>query len=538
MSTPVRAQSISSLYTLLSNPPQYPRNPTHQEHDPLVLYIVRVPGSKDVFLTPLKPPTKASISIEAVQSSLYFLHVERPEDDDLRKSLETTTHTDERRENISPIQRKPLPPTTYANYPASQRPPTPPKSYPHHQPPLHGSQDATQAERHAARGAHLRLSTSDPMESSTTQRKPVGARPMPLRPTIDTSNHGQLKSNHTDSLSNGEGHFTVRRKPVQSASPTEEANVSPTPTEPDRPLRNLISPARSPEILGAGDVRITLIRRDPASGSQWNVGSLIKRDTALRDNGLSKVDIELSSPGYTKFGRVGRTGERCFNRTVEYRVVPNSEKSIKTRQRSNSSELFSDLASLNNRKPRQAYSFMSPWQGMCFFSNAVDGRSLRCRHTLSSTNSPNVGVMADVAELRFNLAWSILRPKDANRQATNEMPPTSPTSPTAISGSSSNKDQWRRSFQAFTHKARAQLSRSESDNGMLEFQQSLRDFAQPESPKERRMNLDLGRERAGGGFKGHSAKLGKLIIDDEGLKMCDLVVAACMGVWWQHYAGD
>jgi len=52
------------------------------------------------------------------------------------------------------------------------------------------------------------------------------------------------------------------------------------------------------------------------------------------------------------------------------------------------------------------------------------------------------------------------------------------------------------------------------------------------------MNLDLAREKAGGGFKGHSAKLGKLIIDDEGLKMCDLVVAACMGVWWQHYAGD
>ena len=46
MSTPVHAQSISSLNTLLSNPPQYPRNPTHQVHEPLVLYIVRVPGSK------------------------------------------------------------------------------------------------------------------------------------------------------------------------------------------------------------------------------------------------------------------------------------------------------------------------------------------------------------------------------------------------------------------------------------------------------------------------------------------------------------
>lgn len=46
MNSPVHAQSLSSLGVLLSNPPQYPRNPTHQAHEPLVLYIVRVPGSK------------------------------------------------------------------------------------------------------------------------------------------------------------------------------------------------------------------------------------------------------------------------------------------------------------------------------------------------------------------------------------------------------------------------------------------------------------------------------------------------------------
>ena len=53
--------------------------------------------------------------------------------------------------------------------------------------------------------------------------------------------------------------------------------------------------------------------------------------------------------------------------------------------------------------------------------------------------------------------------------------------------------------------------------------------------EEERISLRLGREKAGGGFRGHSAKLGKLIIEDEGLKMCDLVVAAAMGIWWQHY---
>jgi len=46
------------------------------------------------------------------------------------------------------------------------------------------------------------------------------------------------------------------------------------------------------------------------------------------------------------------------------------------------------------------------------------------------------------------------------------------------------------------------------------------------------IDLSLGREYAGGGPKGKQAKLGKLIIHDEGLKMLDLVVGANVGVWW------
>jgi NADH dehydrogenase (ubiquinone) Fe-S protein 8 len=46
------------------------------------------------------------------------------------------------------------------------------------------------------------------------------------------------------------------------------------------------------------------------------------------------------------------------------------------------------------------------------------------------------------------------------------------------------------------------------------------------------LDLSLGKEHAGGGSGGKRAKLGKLIIHDEGLKMLDLVVAANIGVWW------
>lgn len=45
-STAIEAKSLSSLTALAANPPSYPRNPTHVKHEPLVLYIARVPGSK------------------------------------------------------------------------------------------------------------------------------------------------------------------------------------------------------------------------------------------------------------------------------------------------------------------------------------------------------------------------------------------------------------------------------------------------------------------------------------------------------------
>jgi len=50
-----------------------------------------------------------------------------------------------------------------------------------------------------------------------------------------------------------------------------------------------------------------------------------------------------------------------------------------------------------------------------------------------------------------------------------------------------------------------------------------------------RMDLSLGQEFAGGGFGGREAKLGKLIIEDEGLKMVDLLVATNIALWWRAY---
>ena len=182
MSTPIEASSLSSLTGLFTNPPQYPRNPTHQTHEPLVLYIVRVPGSKDVFLTPLKPPTKASISLEAIQTCLYYLHVETPEDDTIRQSFEIERQLEQQKSSVPPVLRKPLPPTPFANYPASQRPPTPPKSYPHYQP--GGTGNVNQVDRYMSRGSHLRLNLA---RANSVPKKPLGARPLPSQIPNDDS---------------------------------------------------------------------------------------------------------------------------------------------------------------------------------------------------------------------------------------------------------------------------------------------------------------------------------------------------------------
>jgi hypothetical protein len=49
------------------------------------------------------------------------------------------------------------------------------------------------------------------------------------------------------------------------------------------------------------------------------------------------------------------------------------------------------------------------------------------------------------------------------------------------------------------------------------------------------LDLSLGQERAGGGFGGKQAKLGKLIVHPDGVAMLDLLVAANIGLWWRAW---
>ncbi|RMD41554.1 hypothetical protein DV735_g3568, partial [Chaetothyriales sp. CBS 134920] len=485
MSVPVEALSLSALSGLLAYPPQYPRNPTHPTHERLVLYIVRVPGSQDVFLTPLKPPTKSSISLGAIQNSLYYFHVETAEDDTLRQSIEAERHLEQQQRPAPPILRKPLPPTRFANDPASQRSPSPPKSWRQYQPT--GAGDGSQLDRYT-------LGLSPP-----------------------------------------------------SASPEGIGNLRLQVPEQDGPQSVTGSPPRQdPERLSDGSTTITLIRRDPMSGAQWNVGSLRVRRRKSSMELLQPVDVILTSPGYSKFVRnpdsplavghgedttgvdmpdattpVSPLSAPVFKRRLGFRPLPNDQKPSVHHVRTGSSDILADISNGTTKKAPQVFAFTSPWKGMCTFSNGVDGRTLKCKHSLPTLSSRQEGVAMPVAELRFNLPWSVLHHVEAGGPNERE----ADTLPISQLLSRSTKQQWRRTVLNLKQHTR----HSSRDSGLADLTAPA---AQPDDdqdllePDTHRLSLRLGREKAGGGFKGNSAKLGKLIVEDEGLKMCDLVVAS------------
>lgn len=155
-------------------------------------------------------------------------------------------------------------------------------------------------------------------------------------------------------------------------------------------------------------------------------------------------------------------------------------------------------------KPK-GYVFASPWDGRCEFRTGRAGRSLECRHVLGSssagfeTATEGHGPMSGtkpVSELRFNL------------------PGSSEGSKSAV------HPHGRHSFHGKFDKLLKLDPRHRQDS------------SDEEDEEDVALDLSLGRERAGGGSKGNRAKLGKLIIHDEGQKMIDLAVAANIGVWW------
>lgn len=111
--TAIEAGSLSSITPIACNPPPHPGRGSDHLTQALTLYIARVPGSRDVFLTPLKPREKV-VTAQDVQSSLYYVHFNTNADSEALQQ-EALSSVNSNAAELPSIQediqrRKPVPP--------------------------------------------------------------------------------------------------------------------------------------------------------------------------------------------------------------------------------------------------------------------------------------------------------------------------------------------------------------------------------------------------------------------------------------------
>ncbi|KAI9796334.1 MAG: hypothetical protein M1825_000635 [Sarcosagium campestre] len=645
MAPAVQASSLSELTTLAFNPPRYPRNPTQEVREPLVLYIAKVPGSRDVFLTTMKPREKV-VTAQDVSSSLYYLHVDQPEDETLLDDLQGVgdeTRTKDDQKPPSGIHRKPLPlvPTDAIR----ERKPHA-KTYSFQQFPAFGRSSMPQP-----LGVGEGSSSSAILTSRAVNRKPVeNSQLAPFnrrsqevssgKPTQDHSGERKARrnSNRIENILPRDWHLLRNGSTavVQSGPPLPPRQPELPPRPPLHGGFGLVSErARdwnpssprftshevdmaSKEVMqqddsntfgpgfssgssnsyreqgGTSDLAysanegqreercpfsVTVIRRDPTSGGQWNVGKICSEtstealglsaqkpsdsDSLSASKSKSSMTVQITNPGYVKFVNVplqntpdensrptstlnqdSSTASRCSPSVFERQLAVDQGKGFWSRTfrhgRQESGDSNSTTGSNHAESSSEArfsgeqlrgaeavvpssnvttqkgskskgYVFVSPWNGRCDFYVASSGKSLKCKHTLPPTPNDTMRESANISELRFNLPTA----------------PPPPPVPTA------NRHRASKLLLLPTSK-RMSLQQPVSAAAMAKATSSTECRPRADSDPER-LDLSLGQERAGGGIRGKRAKLGKLIIEDEGMRMLDLVVACNMALWWRGY---
>ncbi|GAB7365078.1 hypothetical protein MBLNU230_g5859t1 [Neophaeotheca triangularis] len=597
----VEANSLSSVTDIASNPPAHPGVPVDEPLRPLTLYIAKVPGSQDVFLTPLKPREKV-VSAEDVLSALYYVHFNSEHDKRfVEEPFCTSPTTPEPPHSPAPddyrVQRKPLPP------PRSPRPgdlPTPPGSESEYFPTLPARKPVNSEKVHARQPvvsdrAGRRPNYAPDLDLPDIPRRPC---PSPLAELPSYSSSWQENS---------------WRRSMQSGAASDENNpYFRTYSHPEgdlpSPLATEHSPPASPS-LGPEPGTLTLIRRDPGSTEQWNVAtihdppvqevssaSLLNPSSASSrtKRGGAPMFLDVTNPGYFQFIDLERPVSRnststfssaddpppegTFRRRMympgsafgEHSYSPSTSTSLNrtsidmrpsfSSNRDASLDLprtlhtsrtdpYPDLTSKSTpRFDRRSknYTFASPYPGgQCTFQTSASGRALKCRHLFPSIQTSS---SFELSELRFNLPIENPNPpqpqnlKSSHGRASS-LSSTS-TTPLALK---------RKSLSKFTQQAKTALTNStwppENQDQpqpppsrplppcptLPNDPQPTTFLPEPQSFEQERMDLSLGQESAGGGLGGKQAKLGKLIIEPEGLKMLDLLVAANVGLWWRAY---
>ncbi|KJZ74719.1 hypothetical protein HIM_05836 [Hirsutella minnesotensis 3608] len=570
----MEARSLASVNALAANPPQYPEKPNEDRQDPLVLYISRVPGTRDVILSPFKPQLK-NVTAEDVAASLYYVHLEAPSRQSrMLLQLEKPRYSGDDA-SLRTIPRKPLPDSvrsltpdsllggtrlpppenldnqanaTLTSYDEASRGPSP-------MPPTNDSGLTLGPEVHhhlprSSPSIHRGVPARKPLASQIAAKPPAPAVARPLQPPAP-----QMPEPNPD---NGSG-------PTDLAGDRFGAEKPGLPPSP---------PRQSTTSIGA-PYTLTLIRRDPSSGNQWNVGRVSSRQqpVSVANDGASSspdriaapapayqpIQVEIESSGYAKFRRLfpkrgpDTSPEAVLKAAAETGLPPQIEAGLFSRQvvmgysRSWTAALkeklnrleqagrarmnqvnhgrngsFSSVGSDTSPEPSKSeedsltkargYTFASPWDGKCEFRTSMCGRIVQCRHTLHEGEPASWNPL--VAEQGFGMVRSGAR-------TVSELRFNLPTSELLGEQAKTTKDQWRGHFDKLL---RPGADGSGYDDDIVDDDDAVSPF-----------DVNVGTERAGGGIRGSRAKLGKLVVYHEGLKMLDLVVAANMGVWWQSW---
>ena len=617
MAIPILAGSLASVIDLADNPPEQPLHSlTNDLQQPLVLYIARVPGSHgtclplpkakdkgliktpDVFLTTMKPQQKV-VTAQDVQSSLYYMHLDRPEDFELLDfSGDSENLLDEEEGPTNPtgtgvVRRKPLPPSPMLG--SDDRLEYSPEVSAYLRNRSNGSTGSPQAERkplnHDNVAEHRRKDASPQLPD----RKLLGPRPMnqrflsldnsplqnvPEKQNIDLRRWSEQPAGTPPNLPprpfSGGGHSVPIAPPRPLGASLEDAPVSNGGHSRflhRKPVAHSASHDSNRQMKDGSNAQeiknnsLSLIRR--YNNEQWNVGKISSKGTktAVGGHGESshEISIHIMTQGYLRFidpinpfakhavtiienpddscendtPITAAEEQLCFHRHLlvpghtmrqNQRHSPESTDSTfiyqETRpsfdlprhshQSSDSTEshrsFTNDLPELTSGS-KKAYMLRSPW-GVCEFTTGVAGRSFKCKHSYRSS-SPRSGRgmhSAQVSELRFNLPSSKTLGSMGSKGPVHGAPREAKHSSLFLH----QPGRWSSSF-----------------SGVKDMHGT--GYFAPKVELEERLDLSLGQEHAGGGFGGKQAKLGKLIIEKEGLQMLDLIVAANMALWWRVY---
>ena len=540
----------------------------------------------DVFLTTMKPREKV-VTAQDVQSSLYYLHLNNPNDYGILQSVDSeicvpeATKAPSRKTTDfqSIVHRKPLPPRANAidsfviePTPASSvngkvpdiimshgahlaRKSVQTGSIPAH----HGSEAAPALPPRPVlgpRSMHQRLHSVDNMalqniprrQNIDVRRWSEQPRGLPSRLLSHDSDYRHTSIAHqankpTEPMANGPdmatgGHCWAWEKQWEgrrvSEAQAEMARIS-SDWQADRISNGKHEPSS-----------LTLIRR--YNNEQWNVGKLMEDDqgdiaTSSPTVG-SAILVEITTAGYAKFNAVGQGQDTSIKDLKKAAIDLNMTDTVPfhrylqlpratTKGRQSNGQNLSDHRLIERlERPRlergftsschsrtsiddrptpkdsmKVYTIKSPWNGICEFSTGVAGRSLKCKHSYASKDpmyAPGI-VSVTVSELRFNLPSSTVFGASSPKVHT-------PGNHQERKRSSLFMDSFHRRNSSHDSKAASEADQIED-----------------------RLDLSLGQEHAGGGFGGKQAKLGKLIIQPEGLQMLDFIVAANMALWWKVY---